>query len=76
MPKSDVFIMDADSKLFDEAALLQMAGRAGRSKDDPAGKVYFAAKEITQSQKEAIRQIRQMNRIVTWRASGGVVVSE
>ncbi|WP_261303470.1 DEAD/DEAH box helicase [Paenibacillus andongensis] len=63
VPKSDVFIMDADSQLFDEAALVQMAGRAGRSKDDPAGKVYFAAKEITQSQKEAIRQIKQMNRI-------------
>lgn len=63
IPKSDVFIMDADSKLFDEAALVQMAGRAGRSKDDPAGKVYFAAKEITQSQKEATRQIKQMNRI-------------
>lgn len=63
VPKSDVFIMDADSQLFDEAALVQMAGRAGRSQDDPAGKVYFAAKEITKSQKEAIRQIKQMNRI-------------
>ncbi|OPH54572.1 hypothetical protein BC351_31850 [Paenibacillus ferrarius] len=63
VPKSDVFILDADSKLFDEAALVQMAGRAGRSKDDPAGKVYFAAKEITYSQKEAIRQIQQMNRM-------------
>lgn len=63
VPKSDVFILDADSQLFDEAALVQMAGRAGRSQDDPAGKVYFAAKEITQSQKEAIRQIKQMNRI-------------
>ncbi|NOU70009.1 DEAD/DEAH box helicase [Paenibacillus sp. LMG 31458] len=63
VPMSDVFIMDADSQLFDEAALVQMAGRAGRSQDDPAGKVYFTAKEITQSQKEAIRQIKQMNRI-------------
>ncbi|SDO61814.1 competence protein ComFA [Paenibacillus sp. yr247] len=63
VPKSDVFIFDADSKLFDEAALVQMAGRAGRSKDDPAGKVYFAAKEITYSQKEAVRQIQKMNRI-------------
>lgn len=63
VPKSDVFIMDTDSQLFDEAALVQMAGRAGRSKDDPAGKVYFAAKEITKSQKEAVRQINQMNRI-------------
>ncbi|MBP1965793.1 DEAD/DEAH box helicase [Paenibacillus aceris] len=63
VPKSDVFILEADSKLFDEAALVQMAGRAGRSKDDPAGMVYFAAKEITHSQKEAVRQIRKMNRI-------------
>ena len=63
MPQSDVFILDADSKLFDEAALVQMAGRAGRSKDDPHGKVYFAAAEITKSQKEAVRQIRTMNRI-------------
>ncbi|MFD0696230.1 DEAD/DEAH box helicase [Paenibacillus sp. GCM10027628] len=63
VPKSDVFILDADSRLFDEAALVQMAGRAGRSKDDPAGLVYFASKELTHSQKEAIRQIKQMNRI-------------
>ncbi|UKS26127.1 DEAD/DEAH box helicase [Paenibacillus sp. HWE-109] len=65
VPKSDVFILDADSRLFDEAALVQMAGRAGRSKDDPAGMVYFAAKEMTQAQKEAIRQIRHMNRIAS-----------
>ncbi|OCT13145.1 hypothetical protein A8709_20585 [Paenibacillus pectinilyticus] len=63
VPQSDVFILDADSKLFDEAALVQMAGRAGRSKDDPFGKVYLAAAEITKSQKEAVRQIRTMNRI-------------
>ncbi|CAN7152131.1 helicase-related protein [Paenibacillus sp. LjRoot153] len=63
VPQSDVFILGADSKLFDEAALVQMAGRAGRSKDDPHGKVYLAAAEITKSQKEAVRQIRTMNRI-------------
>ncbi|NEW08859.1 DEAD/DEAH box helicase [Paenibacillus sp. SYP-B3998] len=63
IPQSDVFILDADSALFDESALVQMAGRAGRSKEDPAGMVYFAAKEMTKSQKEAIRQIKQMNRI-------------
>ncbi|WP_274472928.1 MULTISPECIES: DEAD/DEAH box helicase [unclassified Paenibacillus] len=65
IPQSDVFILDADSKLFDDAALVQMAGRAGRSKDDPAGKVYFAAKEITHSQKEAVRQVKKMNRIAS-----------
>jgi competence protein ComFA len=40
-----------------------MSGRAGRSKEDPAGKVYFAAKEKTKSQSEAIRQIKNMNRL-------------
>lgn len=63
VPKTDVFILGADSPLFDEASLVQMAGRAGRSKDDPFGRVVFAAKEWTASQASAIRQIRHMNRI-------------
>jgi competence protein ComFA len=63
VPKSDVFILDADSELFDEAALIQMAGRAGRSKDDPAGRVVFAAPQWTRSQSLAVRQIKAMNRI-------------
>lgn len=61
VPKSDVYIVDADSDLFDEASLVQMAGRAGRSKDDPKGKVVFAAPAWTKSQRDAIRQIRMMN---------------
>lgn len=63
VPKSDVFILDADSDLFDEASLVQMAGRAGRSKDDPAGRVWFASPEWTRSQRGAVRQIRAMNAI-------------
>ncbi|MCR8645048.1 helicase-related protein [Paenibacillus sp. N1-5-1-14] len=63
VPKTDVFILDADSKQFDEAALVQMSGRAGRSKDDPAGNVYFAAKERTKAQYAAISQIKSMNKI-------------
>ncbi|QCT04576.1 helicase domain protein [Paenibacillus algicola] len=61
VPRSDVFILDADSELFDEAALIQMAGRAGRSKEDPNGKVLFAAHTWTSSQRAACRQIRRMN---------------
>ncbi|WNQ11594.1 helicase-related protein [Paenibacillus aurantius] len=63
VPKTDVVILDAGSPLFDEAALVQMAGRAGRSKDDPKGRVYYAAAEVTGSQAGAIRQITRMNRI-------------
>jgi len=61
VPKSDVFILDADKPLFDAASLVQMAGRAGRSADDPAGRVILAAAAWTRSQRDACRQIREMN---------------
>lgn len=63
VPKTDVFVLDANSRLFDEASLVQMSGRAGRSKDDPEGRVYFAAAERTKAQSGAITQIRSMNRL-------------
>jgi late competence protein required for DNA uptake (superfamily II DNA/RNA helicase) len=61
--KTDVFVLDADAALFDEASLVQMAGRAGRSKDDPNGKVYFAGYHKTKAQDIAIKQIKRMNAI-------------
>ncbi len=63
IPQSDVFILDADSPVFDSAAMVQMAGRAGRSAQDPNGFVYFYSKEKTRSQAEAIQQIKSMNRL-------------
>ncbi|MFD2331474.1 helicase-related protein [Cohnella sp. GCM10020058] len=63
VPRSDVFILDAHAKLFDEAALVQMAGRAGRSSDDPAGRVYFCAAHRTRALIGAIRQVTAMNRL-------------
>lgn len=63
IPRSDIFILDADGRLFDEASLVQMAGRAGRSADDPFGGVYFCSPFHNRSQLAAIRQIRTMNRI-------------
>lgn len=63
IPRSDVYILDADGRLFDEASLVQMAGRAGRSGEDPNGFVYFCGRERTGAQAAAISQIRGMNRI-------------
>ncbi|WP_062490295.1 helicase-related protein [Paenibacillus sp. 32O-W] len=63
VPRSDVFILDADGRLFDEASLVQMAGRAGRSQDDPAGRVYFCAPERNRAQRLAIRHITGMNKL-------------
>ncbi|MGG2197693.1 DEAD/DEAH box helicase [Paenibacillus validus] len=61
IPKSDVFILEAGSSMFDAASLVQMAGRAGRSAQDPNGFVYFAAEEKTRSQVQAVKQIKEMN---------------
>ncbi|CAM4390663.1 DEAD/DEAH box helicase family protein [Paenibacillus alkaliterrae] len=63
IPKSDVYILDADGRLFDEASLVQMAGRAGRSADDPYGRVYFCSRERNHSQVSAVKHIRTMNRM-------------
>ncbi|WP_052702848.1 DEAD/DEAH box helicase [Paenibacillus beijingensis] len=63
IPRSDIFILDADGRLFDEASLVQMAGRAGRSADDPHGRVFFCSPSRNRAQLAAIRQIRTMNRI-------------
>lgn len=63
VPRSDVFILDADDRLFDTSSLVQMAGRAGRSKDDPHGRVVYAAAQWTSAQRGAVRQIRRMNRL-------------
>ncbi|WP_379138070.1 helicase-related protein [Paenibacillus sp. sgz500958] len=63
VPRSDVYILDADSSLFDDASLVQMSGRAGRSKEDPHGLVYLAAPRPNRSQRVAIAQIRTMNAI-------------
>ncbi|MBB6677418.1 helicase-related protein, partial [Cohnella lubricantis] len=63
IPRSDVFILDAHHAMFNEAALVQMAGRAGRSGDDPNGRVFFCAAYRTSFQRGAERQIRMMNRI-------------
>jgi len=67
IPRSDVFVLDADADLFDEAALVQMAGRAGRSADDPCGRVYFVARERTDGQMRAVRHIRAMNALARQR---------
>lgn len=61
IPRSDVIVLGADKPLFDAASLVQMAGRAGRSADDPDGVVYFAAPAWTNAQRSAVRQIREMN---------------
>ncbi|GEN57089.1 DNA/RNA helicase [Halolactibacillus alkaliphilus] len=62
-PSVDVYVLKADHDVFDEAALVQIAGRAGRSKSDPAGTVYFFHEGYTKAIKSAIRSIKRMNQL-------------
>lgn len=61
VPKTDVFILDADHRMFDSASLVQMAGRAGRKLEDPCGNVYFCSSDWTKGQRTAVRDIQAMN---------------
>lgn len=59
----DVIVWQADHHVYTEAALVQIAGRAGRSKDHPKGNVTFYHKEWTRDMKRALKQIRRMNQL-------------
>lgn len=58
----DVMVVGAEDRTFKEAALVQIAGRAGRSPDYPNGEVLFFHGGKTQAMKLAVKQIKDMNR--------------
>lgn len=68
-PSINVIVLQACHFLFDEAALIQIAGRAGRSQLDPKGEVIFIHEGKTNAIIKAIDSINDMNE----RASGKVV---
>lgn len=61
-PNCHVCIVGGDSPLFNVAALVQMSGRVGRSKDFPTGTLWWLHGGWTKAMKQARQQIRQMNR--------------
>ncbi|WP_430790947.1 DEAD/DEAH box helicase [Virgibacillus flavescens] len=61
-PSVDVAVLDAGHTVFDEAALVQIAGRAGRSIDDPEGEVVFFHDGKTNAMIQAIKSIKVMNK--------------
>lgn len=56
-------VLYADHELFDERALVQMAGRTGRSAEQPGGRVLFLAGRQTEAMKKAVNWIEEQNRI-------------
>lgn len=61
-PAIDVAVLNAGHHVFDEAALVQIAGRAGRSPDDPDGDVIFFHDGKTNAMVQAIQAIKAMNK--------------
>lgn len=59
----DVLVWHSDHSVFTEAALVQIAGRVGRSSKYPKGNVTFYHEGWTRAMKRAIRQVKRMNRI-------------
>lgn len=58
-----VLVLFADyARVFDEGALIQMSGRAGRSAPFPAGEVAFIGENITPAMRGAVEKIRLLNR--------------
>lgn len=60
-PNIDVAVIGAEDDIFTESALVQIAGRAGRSKDFPDGNVTFFHYGKTESMLKARKQITTMN---------------
>lgn len=60
-PNIDVAVIGAEDDIFTESALVQIAGRAGRSKDFPDGVVTFFHYGKTEAMLKARKQITSMN---------------
>lgn len=57
-----VIVFRADSYIYDNHALVQIAGRAGRKKDAPEGEVIFIARRKTEHIERAVSDIVAANK--------------
>ena len=57
-----VIVFHADNYIYDDHALVQIAGRAGRKKDAPEGEVIFIGKTKTKYMERAISDIIAANK--------------
>lgn len=60
-PNIDVLVIGAEDRVFTESALVQIAGRCGRSADYPTGDVLFYHEGKSLAMKRAVKQIQKMN---------------
>lgn len=62
IPHADICVYRADHPVFDEAGLVQMAGRAGRSFSDPYGNVLFLCGEKSNLAVKCRNALKEANR--------------
>lgn len=70
IPHADICVYQADHGIFDEAGLVQMAGRAGRLFEDPYGDVLFLCTERSELCERCRKDLLEAN------ASCGAVCAE
>ncbi|MDQ7093047.1 DEAD/DEAH box helicase family protein [Desulfosporosinus sp. PR] len=63
LERIQVVVLAADHSVFDERALVQMAGRVGRTRENPGGNVVFMSHAESPGMKTAIRWIETQNRL-------------
>lgn len=61
-PRVDVFVVEANHRIFTKSSLIQIGGRVGRSMDRPTGELVFFHDGLNVSIKKAIKEIKQMNK--------------
>ena len=61
IPRLQVAVIGAEEDIFTESALVQIAGRVGRSAQHPDGNVTFFHYGKTRAMEKAIKQMKRMN---------------
>lgn len=61
IPRLEVAVIGAEEEIFTESALVQIAGRVGRSSTYPNGDVLFFHYGKTREMLKAVKQIQEMN---------------
>jgi competence protein ComFA len=61
VPGADICVYEADSGVFDEAGLIQMCGRAGRSFSAPEGSCLFLLKQASPEAERCAAALRKAN---------------
>ena len=60
-PCVDVFVIEANHRLFTRSALVQIGGRVGRSLERPTGDLFFFHDGSNLQMEKAIKEIKKMN---------------